>query len=550
MKTIKIFLASSEELADERKELADLVGHLNHVLNRRDTNVQLVKWEYLDSSMGPDKKQEEYNRELRGCELCIVLFWTRFGTYTKAELDVAHDELCSGGNPKKLYVYFKDGDDISPDLKEFKDSFTECYGHYYSHFRNIDMLRADFLLQFMDYMGFSAAESGVVELRDGHVLVEGKEYVKLENVPFAGNNEEYKALKKNIEDIQSMLYFVPKDNPMYTQQKERLAEMQKKLSMMESNLWEQALQVTRLSTAKCSDRLERAMQLFNAGDNKGAIAVLDEVEIEGDASRNLNLIRLGEEGRAGLETNIRELKMRISSIQSAMSAGWIDEVVSLRAKVLSWTRSLYGENSAETADAMDAYGQAFDCKGCYDQSLEYILRSLEIRKEVFGERHPATATSLNNVGAGYSELGNNKKALEYSLQALEIRREVLGERHPDTAISLNNVGSEYAELGDHAKALEYCLQSLEISKKVLGGRHPDTAISLDNIGYVYDKLGDHVKALKYSLQALEIRKEVLGERHPTTAISLDNVGVVYDELGDHENAMKYRRMAMEIREDS
>lgn len=59
MKTIKIFLASSEELKQERIELADLVEQLNHTLAKLDLRIQLVKWEYLDSSIDARHKQEE-----------------------------------------------------------------------------------------------------------------------------------------------------------------------------------------------------------------------------------------------------------------------------------------------------------------------------------------------------------------------------------------------------------------------------------------------------------------------------------------------------------
>ena len=64
---IKIFVASSNELEAEREELAGAVQDLNGWLYSRgeDERVALEKWEYLDSSMGVDRKQEEYNRALR-----------------------------------------------------------------------------------------------------------------------------------------------------------------------------------------------------------------------------------------------------------------------------------------------------------------------------------------------------------------------------------------------------------------------------------------------------------------------------------------------------
>lgn len=47
MKEIKVFLASSEELANERKEIADLVLNLNEIYSDKGIVIKLIKWEYL-----------------------------------------------------------------------------------------------------------------------------------------------------------------------------------------------------------------------------------------------------------------------------------------------------------------------------------------------------------------------------------------------------------------------------------------------------------------------------------------------------------------------
>ena len=70
MRTIKIFVASSKELNDEREKLAALANSLNTALMKLDINVIMVEWENLDSSKGKEAKQEEYNKEL--CVHCIV----------------------------------------------------------------------------------------------------------------------------------------------------------------------------------------------------------------------------------------------------------------------------------------------------------------------------------------------------------------------------------------------------------------------------------------------------------------------------------------------
>ena len=117
MKTIKVFIASSEELKLERLEFTDMLQQLNRILKPRGLEIEPVKWEYLDASMGPVHKQEEYNRELKTCQMCLVLYWTKFGEYTESELNTAYTELCAGRNPQKLYVYFKDAAEITPELQ-------------------------------------------------------------------------------------------------------------------------------------------------------------------------------------------------------------------------------------------------------------------------------------------------------------------------------------------------------------------------------------------------------------------------------------------------
>ena len=151
MKTIKVFIASSEELKMERLEFTDMIQQLNRILRPRGVEIEPIKWEYLDASMGTLHKQEEYNQELKTCELCLVLYWTRFGDYTKSELDTAYLELCAGHNPKRLYIDFKETEEITPELKAFKESFVTEYGHFYCRFENVDTMKLNFLLQFEAY---------------------------------------------------------------------------------------------------------------------------------------------------------------------------------------------------------------------------------------------------------------------------------------------------------------------------------------------------------------------------------------------------------------
>lgn len=123
MKPIKIFLASSEELKYERQIIAELVTKLNYDLYEYGISIRLIKWEYLDSSMSTQHKQEDYNDQLRLCDACLVLFWNKFGPYTKIELDTAFDLLISGKGLKQMVVLFKESNKTTPELKRFREGY-------------------------------------------------------------------------------------------------------------------------------------------------------------------------------------------------------------------------------------------------------------------------------------------------------------------------------------------------------------------------------------------------------------------------------------------
>ena len=510
MKKIKIFLASSEELKEERKELADLVSNLNHILSRRDIFVDLVKWEYLDASMGELHKQEEYNVELRDCELCIVLYWTRFGMYTKTELDTAYSELKSGHNPRKLYVYFKVSENPSEDLRIFKESFPNEYGHFSTDFGNIDTLKAHFLLQFLDYMSSQLKVNDVLEIRDSQVKINGQTFVNLSNVPFAGNNEEYNLLLKNIKKTKKLMAVSEPEDPEYSEYAQELQELEKRLSQMESDLWDTALMVTKLCSTKQSERLQRAMELFNSGDNKGAMAVLKEEDIDRDVQHNLRLMELGEEGKKGLKTNINEYLLRIKALKTEMMGGWGDEVLSLYKKVLDLASMIYGEGSLEVADYQVKAAFAYNYLGMHSLAFKIGLETLNIRLHHIDASPSDVAESYNNVGVEYGQLGNHQKALKYGEKALKMRLSIFGENHPDVAVSYSNVGYEYGELGDCEMALKYRIKALDIASSL---NDLDLKAAIYNrVGKTYIKIGKTDRAREHFLLAANLFRDLGNEK--------------------------------------
>jgi len=143
MRQINIFIASSSELKRERMELVDLIQDLNVVYRKEDIKLKPVLWEYMDSSMRAERKEDEYLVRLRESEICIVLFWQILGEYTEEELDVAFAEKQAGRWPKTVHVLFKEpAEALTPELVPFKEHFETRYpGLPTTRFETVKQLR-------------------------------------------------------------------------------------------------------------------------------------------------------------------------------------------------------------------------------------------------------------------------------------------------------------------------------------------------------------------------------------------------------------------------
>ena len=145
---IKIFVASSKELQAEREALAGCVLRLNRWLvdQGEEERVTLEKWEYLDSSMGVDHKQEEYNQALRDCDAALGLCWRKFGQYTEQEVTVAREEIRGRRRVRRLEVWFKEAEDkaVSAELVSFRGRLAREWRVREKRFASMDKLRALF----------------------------------------------------------------------------------------------------------------------------------------------------------------------------------------------------------------------------------------------------------------------------------------------------------------------------------------------------------------------------------------------------------------------
>jgi len=105
---IKVFLASSSELDLERAYIGDLFNDINFLLADTIVRVRLLKWEVFDPLFKGERKQSEYDQQVKTADIFIALFRSKVGKYTREEIDVAIAAHTQNQRPQELYYFIQD----------------------------------------------------------------------------------------------------------------------------------------------------------------------------------------------------------------------------------------------------------------------------------------------------------------------------------------------------------------------------------------------------------------------------------------------------------
>jgi hypothetical protein len=149
MRILDIFLASSAELSDERKNFERFMNRINNEWVRRETYFRLTIWEDFIDAMSKTRLQDEYNKAIKSSDIFIMLFFTKVGIYTNEEFELAFGSFKENNKPL-IYTYFKDDliltGDINHDIismLDFKKKISDL-GHYCSRYKSIEDLQWQF----------------------------------------------------------------------------------------------------------------------------------------------------------------------------------------------------------------------------------------------------------------------------------------------------------------------------------------------------------------------------------------------------------------------
>ena len=150
MITKQIFLASSSELKEDRTEFEIFISRKNKDLIQKDVFLEIILWEDFLDAMSQTRLQDEYNNAIRGCDIFLMLFFTKVGQYTEEEFETAFGQFKDTNKPV-IYTYFKDAEISTGSAKRedlqglwaFQDKLNKL-GHFYTVYKNVDDLKFKF----------------------------------------------------------------------------------------------------------------------------------------------------------------------------------------------------------------------------------------------------------------------------------------------------------------------------------------------------------------------------------------------------------------------
>lgn len=147
MQKIKLFLASSSELKDDREQFEIFIYRKCKAWFDKGIFLHLDIWEDFLDAISAGGLQSEYNKAIKDCDLFVLLAFNKVGKYTAEEFGHAFGQFSETQKPF-IFTYFKTphtttSRDELQSLWAFEDKLKEL-NHYKTEYRTIEGLREHF----------------------------------------------------------------------------------------------------------------------------------------------------------------------------------------------------------------------------------------------------------------------------------------------------------------------------------------------------------------------------------------------------------------------
>ena len=588
MKNITVFLASSDELKNDRNSFHSLVASLDEIFEPRGYRIRCRRWEDFSAFCTGTRTQDDYNRIVRASDICICMFHRKAGEYTIEEFNQALDEYVKNQSHPKTFVYIRaliEGEMEDEALKRFKEDLFDRVGHYWCNYATDDAMKLHFVMQLERIIPSVSGNASVTEgnhfkIENGVVSLYGHKIAELDNLSFAAENPEYLSLKESIARLNTEIARlratgVAELQPMIDEKQAELYKKRESLNRLESQLFDLALSINKLigSGTPVSERKRLAIEMFERGNSKGVVEILNEKDIAADAAQARKEIEQGkllvDSGRSLIEAGLQKTRSLAEEYVLRAKALMTDYAEPRRFELachayeqgIELVRANLSEE--ELAKSLFEYGCFLQANKRYDlaevryrENLDIYQRLAAISPQVY---EPDLAMVQNNLGTLYEDTRRYGESEEMFLSVMEIRRRLVAANpqvyEPDLAGIQNNLGILYKDTQRYEDSEKMYLSAMEIYRRLAAVNpqvyEPALAMAQSNLGTLYKDTRRYEDSEKLCLSAMEIRRRLAAANpqvyEPDLAMTQYNLGCLYSDTQRYEDSEKMYLSAMEIR---
>ena len=588
MKNITVFLASSDELKNDRNSFHSLVASLDEIFEPRGYRIRCRRWEDFSAFCTGSRTQDDYNRIVRASDICICMFHRKAGEYTIEEFNQALDEYVKSQSHPKTFVYIRaliEGEMEDEALKRFKEDLFDRVGHYWCNYATDDAMKLHFVMQLERIIPSVSGNASVTEgnhfkIENGVVSLYGHKIAELDNLSFAAENPEYLSLKESIARLNTEIARlratgVAELQPMIDEKQAELYKKRESLNRLESRLFDLALSINKLigSGTPVSERKRLAIEMFERGNSKGVVEILNEKDIAADAAQARKEIEQGkllvDSGRSLIEAGLQKTRSLAEEYVLRAKALMTDYAEPRRFELachayeqgIELTRANLSEE--ELAKSLFEYGHFLQTNKRYDLAEVRYRENLDICQRLAAispyAYEPDLAGTQNNLGVLYNNTQRYKESEKMYLSALKICQRLTAANpqvyEPDLAMTQNNLGLWYSDIRRYEESEEMHLSAVEIYQRLTIVNpqvyEPDLAMAQSNLGTLYKDTRRYEDSEKLCLSAMEIRRRLAAANpqvyEPDLAMTQYNLGCLYSDTQRYEDSEKMYLSAMEIR---
>mgnify|MGYP000289542516 CR=1 FL=1 len=588
MKNITVFLASSDELKNDRNSFHSLVASLDEIFEPRGYRIRCRRWEDFSAFCTGTRTQDDYNRIVRASDICICMFHRKAGEYTIEEFNQALDEYVKNQSHPKTFVYIRaliEGEMEDEALKRFKEDLFDRVGHYWCNYATDDAMKLHFVMQLERIIPSVSGNASVTEgnhfkIENGVVSLYGHKIAELDNLSFAAENPEYLSLKESIARLNTEIARlratgVAELQPMIDEKQAELYKKRESLNRLESQLFDLALSINKLigSGTPVSERKRLAIEMFERGNSKGVVEILNEKDIAADAAQARKEIEQGkllvDSGRSLIEAGLQKTRSLAEEYVLRAKALMTDYAEPRRFELachayeqgIELIRANLSEK--ELAKSLFEYGHFLQTNKRYDlaevryrENLDICQRLAAISPQAY---EPDLAGTQNNLGVLYNNTQRYKESEKMYLSALKIYQRLTAANpqvyEPDLAMTQNNLGLLYSDIRRYEESEEMHLSAVEIYQRLTIVNpqvyEPDLAMAQSNLGTLYKDTRRYEDSEKLCLSAMEIRRRLAAANpqvyEPDLAMTQYNLGCLYSDTQRYEESERMYLSAMEIR---